>query len=116
MYIYPIFFIHSSGDGHLGCFHVLAVVHTASLNIGIHVSFQMGVLVFWEYTLRSGIAGSYGSSFFFFQIYLFLPIYFWLSWVFVAEAFSDCGEQGLLFIVVPGLLIPVASLVADHGL
>ena len=42
-------------------------------------------------------------------IYKFLPIYFWLYWVFDAEAFSDCGEQGLLFIVVPGLLIPVAS-------
>ena len=48
-------------DGHLGCFHVLAIVHTASLNIGIHVSFQISVSVFWEYTLRSGIAGSYGS-------------------------------------------------------
>ena len=31
-------------------------------------------------------------------------------------AFSSCGEQGLLFIVVHGLLIAVASLVVDHGL
>ena len=31
-------------------------------------------------------------------------------------AFSSCGEQGLLFIVVHGLLIAVASLVAEHGL
>ena len=31
-------------------------------------------------------------------------------------AFSSCGEQGLLFIVVRGLLIAVASLVAEHGL
>ena len=32
------------------------------------------------------------------------------------RAFSSCGEQGLLFIAVPGLLIEVASLVAEHGL
>ena len=33
-----------------------------------------------------------------------------------ARAFSSCGEQGLLFVVVRGLLIAVASLVAEHGL
>ena len=33
-----------------------------------------------------------------------------------AWAFSSCGEQGLLFVVVCWLLIAVASLVADHGL
>ena len=31
-------------------------------------------------------------------------------------AFSSCGEQGLLFVVVHGLLIAVACLVAEHGL
>ena len=35
----------------------------------------------------------------------------WCTW-----AFSSCGEQGLLFIVVHGLLIAVTSLVAEHGL
>ena len=33
-----------------------------------------------------------------------------------AWAFSSCGEQGLLFVEVCGLLIAVASLVAEHGL
>ena len=33
-----------------------------------------------------------------------------------ARAFSSCGEQGLLFVVVRGLLIAVASLVVEHGL
>ena len=33
-----------------------------------------------------------------------------------AQAFSSCGEWGLLFVVVHGLLIAVASLVAEHGL
>ena len=32
------------------------------------------------------------------------------------QAFSSCGEQGLLFVAVPGLLIVVASLVVEHGL
>ena len=33
-----------------------------------------------------------------------------------ARAFSSCGEQGLLFVEVHGLLIVVASLVVEHGL
>ena len=32
-----------------------------------------------------------------------------------AQAFSSCGERGLLFVAVHGLLIAVASLVAEHG-
>ena len=39
MYIYYILFIHSSVDGPLGCFHVLAVISSAAMNIGVHVSF-----------------------------------------------------------------------------
>ena len=33
-----------------------------------------------------------------------------------AQAFSSCGERGLLFVVVHGLLTAAASLVAEHGL
>ena len=32
------------------------------------------------------------------------------------RAFSSCGEWGLLFVAVRGLLIAVASLAAEHGL
>ena len=43
--MHHIFFIHSSVDGHLGCFHVLAVVDSAAVNIGVHVSFQGGLFI-----------------------------------------------------------------------
>ena len=58
------------------------------------------------------------NVFYFLINFMYLFIYFWLCWVFVAARglFSSCGERGLLFVVVRGLLIAVASLVAEHGL
>ena len=52
-------FIHLSVNGHLGCFRILAIVNSAAVNNGIHVSFS--ILVSSGYMPRSGIAGSYGG-------------------------------------------------------
>ena len=55
---------------------------------------------------------------FIYSLILFYFFYFWLRWVFVAVRglFSGCGEQGLLFVAVLGLLITVASFVVEHWL
>ena len=55
--MYHDFFIHAPISGHLGCFHVVAIVNSAEMNNGIHVSFS--ILVSSGYMTRSGIAGSY---------------------------------------------------------
>ena len=74
--MYNILFIHSSVNGCLDCLHVLAIVSSVAMNIGVHVSFQ--IIVFSRYTPRSGIAGSSSGSVFSFLKKLpivIIPIY-----------------------------------------
>ena len=58
VFMYHIFFIHSSVDGYLAWVHVLAIINTVAVNIGIHVYFR---IVFSSgYMPSSGFAGTYG--------------------------------------------------------
>ena len=57
--MYHNFFIPSSVNRYLGCFHVLPIVNSAAMNNGIHVSFS--ILLSSGYMPQSGIVGSYGQ-------------------------------------------------------
>ena len=58
--MYHSFLIHSSADGHLGCIHVLAIINSAAMTIGVHMFFS--ILISSVCMPSSGIARSYGSS------------------------------------------------------
>ena len=63
--MYHIFFIHFSVDGHLGCFHVLTIVNSAAVSIGVHVSFCLfliGVQLLYDIVLASVVQRSESAT------------------------------------------------------
>ena len=90
IYVYHIF-IHLSVVGHLGYFHVLAIVNGAAMNIRVHVSFQ--ILFFSRYMPRSGVAESHGSSSLVDQTVKNLPA-MWETWVW-SLGWEDLLEKGM---------------------
>lgn len=67
LYTWTTFFVHSFIDGHLSCFHFLAFVTNAMINIGGHISDQNPVFISFGCIPRSGIAEQHGGLFLFFQ-------------------------------------------------
>ena len=72
VYIYVCMYVYTTASLSIqlyvdiyDCFHTLAIVNSAAMNIGVHVSFR--IRVFSGYTPRSGIAASHGSSIFSFE-------------------------------------------------
>ena len=59
--MYHNVFIHLSVDGHLGCFHVLAIVNSAAMNTRVLVFCFVSILVSSGYMPKSGIAVLYGG-------------------------------------------------------
>ena len=57
--LYICFFIHSSVNGHLGCLHIVAIVNSAAMNIGVHLSFS--ILVSSGYMPGNGVVESHGG-------------------------------------------------------
>ena len=62
--MYHTFLIHSSTNGHMGCFQIVASVNNAAVNTGVHIFFWISVSGFFVYSPRSGITGSKSSSIF----------------------------------------------------
>ena len=84
-------FIHLSVVGHLGYFHVLAIVNSAAMNIRVCVSFQ--ILFFSRYSPRNGISESHGSSSLVDQVVKNLPA-MWETWV-SSLGWEDLLEKGM---------------------
>ena len=66
--MYHSFLIHSSADGHLGCFHVLAIINSAAMNIGVHVSFNC--LSIWFPRCVCPVVGLLGHKAVLFPVFL----------------------------------------------
>ena len=88
--MYHSFLTHLSADGHLGCSHVLVIVNSAALNIGVHVS--LSILVSLVCMASSGIAGSWQ---FYFQLFKESP-HCSSQWLY-QFAFPPIVQEGSLF-------------------
>ena len=100
--VYPLHVLYLfMFNGNLGCFHALAIVNSAAVSVGVHVSFWIRVLL--KYIPRSGISGYMATLFLFFlrkicTVFLSLaPIYI-PTYHIGGGPFSPHSLQHLLFV------------------
>ena len=84
MYTMSFFFIHSSVNGYLGCFHVLSIVNIAAMNIGVHGLFELEILSFLNIYSVEGLLDHMVTLFLVFEgtslllsMYIFFYCLYW---------------------------------------
>ena len=98
-YINHLIFIHSSVDGHLGCFCILNIVNKAAISVGVYIFLKNTVFNSFGYVLNSGVTGLYGRPAFNFLrnrhivFHTIEPIYIPINtvWGFLFFFFFFCG-------------------------
>lgn len=86
------YFMRSSVEGHLGYYHILTIVNNSTMNIGMHISFPVGVFVFFGLILKSRIAGSCSNSGFNFLRSIYIVFH-------SSIPFSPYHHQHLFFVI-----------------
>ena len=105
---------------HTGCFHILATVYNAAINIGVHISFQVNAFLFFGYIPKSEIDGSYGNHVFSFLRNLHTVLHSGCTSLYYHQQgtsvpFSLHAHKHLLFVgfLMPAILAVISLEITD---